>query len=84
MSQKNDFFPKVDLSKTERIRNSRIFKKVIEAILVPVFVGILLGLGNPITFIVAIFWEVAELVVLFYDREALVIEVILRLLGIID
>ena len=73
---KNNFFLKVNLTKEERERNMSFFLKFIEAILIPVFIGILAGWGSPITLICAIVWELGEFISLFYDSEALVIEII--------
>ncbi len=80
----NNFSLKVNLPQADRERNARIFGKVIEAIIVPVFIGIFIGLGNPITIIVAIIWWGFGVYGLFTNWEDFIIQVILKLLGIIN
>ncbi len=80
----NNFSLKVNLSQADRKRNARIFRKVVEAIIVPIFTGILLGLENSITIIVAIIWWGFGIYGLYTNWEDFIIQVILKLLGIIN
>jgi len=80
----NGFSLKIDLPKADRERNLRIFGKVVEAIILPVFIGILLGWGSWITILVAIVWWGLGVYGLFTNWEDFIIQVILKLLGIIN
>lgn len=81
---KNNLSLKVNLSQADRERNLRIFEKVVEAIIVPVFIGIFIGLGNPITIVVAIIWLGFGVYGLCTNWEDFIIQIILKLLGIIN
>jgi len=71
----------INLSSSQRAFNKKIFLKVVESILFPVFIRILFNL-NIIAMIIAITWIIAEIISFFYDPEKLLIELILRFLGI--
>ncbi|MBU4069505.1 MAG: hypothetical protein KJ646_00815 [Nanoarchaeota archaeon] len=81
---KEDFFPKVNLTAEERERNARIFWKIIEAILVPVLIGILVGWGSWITLAVGLIWWGFGIYGLFTNWEDFIIMIILKLLRIVD
>ncbi|MBS3084869.1 hypothetical protein J4411_03070 [Candidatus Pacearchaeota archaeon] len=77
---KDDFHLKVELTPEERERNARILGRVIEFFLVPVLMGILIGIGNWITISVALFWWGFGIYGLFVDKEAFVIQIVLMVL----
>jgi len=78
----NYFSQKVNLPQADRERNARIFGKIIEAIIVPVLIGVFIGLGNPITIIVAIIWWGFGVYGLYTNWEDFITQIILKLLGI--
>mgnify|MGYP001591577834 CR=1 FL=1 len=73
---------RINLSIQERERNARIFGKIVEAIIVPVLIGALIGWGSWITWTVGIIWWGIGIYGLFTNWEDFIIEIILRILGI--
>jgi len=73
----------VNITPSERARNFRIFIKIVEAIIVPVLIGILAGYGSGITLIVTIVWWGFGIYGLFINWKDLIIQIILKLLGIL-
>jgi len=67
----------INLSPSQRTFNRKIFFKILESILFPVFIGVLLNL-NIIARTLALLWIVVEIVSFFYDPEKLLIELILK------
>jgi len=69
----NDFFLKVDLTQAEKIKNNKIFWRIVEAIIVPVLISALLGIGHWITVLTALLWWGLGIYGLFVDKEAFII-----------
>ena len=80
----NNLFSKVNFTVAEKSRNFRISCKIFEAIIVPVFIGILAGWGNWITSIVAAIWWGIGIYGLFTNWEDFIIMIILRFFGIVE
>ena len=79
-----EYFKKVELnlSDEDKTRNVRIFWKIVEASILPVLIGVFLGLGHWLTWIVGIIWWGAGIYGLFINWEDFIIQIILRLLKI--
>ena len=75
---------KVNFTAAEKSRNLRIFSKIVEAIIVPVLIGILAGWGSWITSITAIIWWGVGIYGLFTNWEDFIITIILRFLRIVE
>ena len=80
----DNLFSKVNFTVAEKSRNLKIFCKIAEAIIAPVFIGILAGWGSWITGIFAIFWWGVGIYGLFTNWEDFIIMIILRFFGIVE
>jgi hypothetical protein len=81
--ENSDFYPKVSLTKVQRMTNSRIFWRVVEAIILPAFISILLGIEHGITITIALLWWSVGIYGLFVDKELFITQIILMFFGII-
>lgn len=65
----------IKLTKKERERNRVLLEKIIVAFLEPVLILILFQ-GNFISKIIAVIWFITNLIIVFNDRDTLIINIL--------
>lgn len=75
---------KLNLTVKEKKRNAKIFFKIVEAIILPVLIGILMGAGHFVTILISIIWLGTGIYGLFINWEDFIFQILLRFLGIIE
>ena len=77
-------YASVNFTAAEKSRNLIIVNKILEAIIVPVFIGMLAGWGSWITSVIAIIWWGVGVYGFFTNWEDFIIMIILRFFGIVE